>query len=82
MHAVTYRLYRVHLIATLVLAELSYRLVEQPIRQVGVRLWGADVQQRVGRVGVAVGVVLGLLLVFGSAVGFATGEQRGASNST
>ncbi|MCO5190505.1 MAG: acyltransferase [Anaerolineae bacterium] len=59
----------VHLIATLVLAELSYRLVEQPIRQVGVRLWGADVQQRVGRVGVAVGVVLGLLLVFGSAVG-------------
>lgn len=59
----------VHLVATLLLAELSFRLVEQPIRRMGVRVWGADMQKRIGRVGVGFGVVLGLLLLVGSVIG-------------
>lgn len=53
----------VNLALTLVLAELSYRLVENPIRQNGFTVWGRNIRQRVPQPVWGIGILVGLILV-------------------
>lgn len=53
------------LVATFTLAELSYRWVEQPIRQAGWRPWLQGLQRRWGALQLSAGSVAGLALLVG-----------------
>ncbi|NPA93021.1 MAG: acyltransferase family protein [Chloroflexi bacterium] len=66
-----------HAVATGLLAEVSYRVVEQPIRKKGFRVWAREVWQRGRGWGTALAVI-GLTLATAWAVaGLSRGEESG-----